>query len=202
MSQRASGYERRRDEEYPTPNWVAGIMAAYLRGRAYHVWEPAAGHPELAKTLRGFGFEVRATSTDFMEWTTLPAPRIDAIVTNPPYGADRGSRLAVEFIQHALSLDVRFVMMLLRVDFDSAKGRVHLFRDNPTFSKKIILLDRIKWFEGPSQPSDNHALFVWDSLHHGPATISYAARSGDAFHSSWEEMWSKPFTYPDENPMP
>ena len=51
-----------------------------------------------------------------------------------------------------------------------------LFRDNPRFAGKLVLLDRIKWFEGPSAPSDNHAWFVWDRRHQGPPWIAYAGR--------------------------
>ena len=101
-------------------------------------------------------------------------------MTNPPYGDDRGGRLACAFIRHALSLRVRAVAMLLRVDFDSGKTRTDLFRDNPTFAGKITLLDRIKWFEGPSQPSDNRAWFLWNRAHRGDPGIAYATRDREA----------------------
>jgi hypothetical protein len=69
---------------------------------------------------------------------------------------------------------------LLRCDFDSAKGRTHLFRDCPVFAKKITLIKRIIWFvEANGKPkasaSYNHAWFVWDHQHQGPATIAYAS---------------------------
>jgi hypothetical protein len=64
--------------------------------------------------------------------------------------------------------------LLLKVDFDSGKTRIDLFRDQLTFASKILLLDRIKWFEGPN-PSDNHALYVWDRSHRGEPWIKYAA---------------------------
>jgi hypothetical protein len=54
--------------------------------------------------------------------------------------------------------------MLLRVDFDLAKTRADLFRDNPRFAGKSVLRDRIVWFEQPgAAPSDDHAWFVWDA---------------------------------------
>jgi hypothetical protein len=65
---------------------------------------------------------------------------------------------------------------LLRNDFDSAISRQHLFRHNPIFSGKVILLNRIRWFTGPSSPSDNHAWFTFDRAHVGPPTIRYATR--------------------------
>jgi len=162
MSQRASGYARRANEDYPTPDWVTAAIAEYLRCRAFHIWEPAAGHGALAKALTAGGFRVVATANDFLRHSAPPDLWIEAIVTNPPYGSDRRGALACDFIRHALSLDVQIVAMLLRVDFDSAKTRVDLFRDNSIFAGKIVLLDRIKWFPGDSGPSDNHAWFVWN----------------------------------------
>jgi predicted RNA methylase len=175
VSQRASGYERRPNEDYPTPAWVTAAIAGYLRRYAVHLWEPAAGNGDLAKALASNGFKVTATVDDFLK-RAKPPRFVEAIVTNPPYGEDRRSALACDFIRHALKLDVQTVAMLLRVDFDSGKTRVDLFRDCPAFTGKIVLLDRIKWFEGPSQPSDNHAWFVWNRDRRGPPWITYAER--------------------------
>jgi hypothetical protein len=66
--------------------------------------------------------------------------------------------------------------MLLSVDFDSAKGRANLFRDNPAWAKKLVLTKRIVWFEGVKSPSVNHAWYIWDWRHSEQPTISY----GDA----------------------
>ena len=120
-------------------------------------------------------FSIVATRDNFLTKTAPPDPRIDVVVTNPPFG--HGGRLACEFITRALAL-APVVAMLLRVDFDSAKTRVHLFRDCPSFARKIILLDRITWFEreGAAGPSENHAWMIWNSRHRGPPTISYVRR--------------------------
>jgi hypothetical protein len=102
--------------------------------------------------------------------------RIDGICTNPPYGVS--GRLACQFIAHALEL-VPVVAMLLRVDFDSGKTRTNLFRDCKTFDRKIVLLDRIVWFErkGAQGPSDNHCWLIWNVRHRGPPTIGYAGKA-------------------------
>jgi predicted RNA methylase len=163
MSQRASGYARRANEDYPTPARVTKIIAEHLRvrERVRTIWEPAAGNGALAAALKDEGFRVVTTADDFLSHTKTPEP-VDCICTNPPYGDDRRGVLACDFIRHALKLEVRTVAMLLRVDFDSGKARRGLFRDCPAFAGKIVLLDRIKWFDGPSSPSDNHAWFVWN----------------------------------------
>src|SRR6516162_1069916 len=162
MSQRVSGYERVINEVYETPDWCTRIVAPYLHKHlCLTVWDPANGPgSKIATTLRLEGFSVYATNDDFLARKAAPE-RVLGIVTNPPYGT--GGRLACKFIEHALEL-VPVVAMLLRVDFDSAKTRVHLFRDNPHFVHKIVLLGRITWFlrPGAAGPSDNHAWFLWN----------------------------------------
>jgi hypothetical protein len=178
MSQRASGYNRRPNEDYPTPAWVTAALGGYLKYvvQAWHIWEPAAGDGALAAALQTQGFKVTATTDNFLKYAAPPCGGVDAIVTNPPYGEDRRSAIACDFIHHALNLNVPIVAMLLRVDFDSAKTRAMLFRDNPRFKAKIVLLDRIKWFDGPNSPSDNHAWFLWGQGHCDPACILYGAK--------------------------
>jgi hypothetical protein len=166
MSQRNSEYARRADEDYATPAWVGHAVATpLLLINVRSVWEPAAGAGKLANALRLEGFRVAATKDDFLKRAEPPGGEdIDAIITNPPYGEDHRSDLACAFIRHALSMPVDVVAMLLRVDFDSAKTRVDLFRDNRRFAGKIVLLDRIVWFERPgAAPSENHAWFLWDN---------------------------------------
>ena len=69
------------------------------------------------------------------------------------------------------------VAMLLPIDFDSAKTRVHLFGNCSAFAAKFVLLSRIRWFPGASSPSVNHAWFLWSRAHAGLPTIHYAARA-------------------------
>ncbi len=188
MSQRHSEYKRQPDELYETPPWVTRCIVPWLKhyGLQY-VWEPAPGSRKMVNELRRLGFDVSYhAKQDFL---TAESPRgrdpgldpgcnpeIDAICTNPPYG--KGGKLAEQFIEHALILSDS-VAMLLRVDFDSGKTRQHLFGGNPAFSHKIVLLDRIMWFEGSVGPSTNHAWFCWRRTHQGRPTISYAGKNDD-----------------------
>jgi hypothetical protein len=66
--------------------------------------------------------------------------------------------------------------LLLKVDFDSGKIRIDLFRDQPTFAGKIVILDRIKWFEGPRKPVGQSRSLCLDRSHRGEPWIKYAAR--------------------------
>lgn len=179
MSQRGSGYERRQLDSYLTPSWVTEALLGSILARPGTIWEPAAGGDDMVRVLRG-QFVVLATDVqtgvDFLDTERLPDASIRGIVTNPPYDK------AQEFCEHALALTKPvsgFVAMLLRVDFDSAKTRAHLFRHCPAWSKKIVLTKRIVWFveddgKPKASPSFNHAWYVWNHNHFGAPTIEYA----------------------------
>lgn len=183
MSQRCSGYARKERDLYETPTWVteALIENCLSADRKPDIWEPAAGNGAIIKPLRDAGFNVHATDLagrdgetplmgDFLASVSAPEG-VRAIVTNPPY------RLAQQFIETALAMmqpRQGLVAMLLRIDFDSASGRKHLFRDCNAWCMKLVLTKRIVWFEGGASPSFNHCWMVWDWTHCGPATIGYA----------------------------
>ena len=176
MSQRISGYARQPDDEYETPAWCTQVAAPHLAKLRLRLWDPANGpQSAIAAELRACDFEAWATNDNFLARTSPPYSCIDGVCTNPPYGSQ--GKLACQFISHALNL-VPVVVMLLRVDFDSGKTRTHLFRDCKAFARKIVLLDRIIWFErdGANGPSDNHAWFLWNKRHRGEPTISYERR--------------------------
>ena len=174
MSQRVSGYERIESERYETTAWPVVALLPHL-GRIQRAWDPCNGSGHLVATLRGRGVVAVGTDEDFFT-ITMPPTDVDCIVCNPPYGERRRGELAVAFIEHALELKVSRIAMLLRNDFDSAITRQHLFRHNPQFAGKLILLNRIKWFDGSSSPSDNHAWFLFSRTHRGPPQIHYVTR--------------------------
>jgi hypothetical protein len=175
MSQRVSGYERKPDEGYETIAWPIVALLTRLSG-IRRAWDPCdRGSGQLVATLRAQGIDAIGTSEDFLSVTSAPIDASD-LITNPPYGENRRGEMAAAFIEHALKLGVPRVSMLLRNDFDSAITRQPLFRDNLVFAGKIVLLNRIKWFAGPSSPSDNHAWFLWDQSHRGPPILQYVSR--------------------------
>lgn len=144
------------------------------------------------KVFEEFGY--LSCGFDIMPWNALPkgdflngpflfAPDRDApgklwnappdIVTNPPYGAQ--CRLALKFIERALSITSVWrgkVAMLLPDDFDHGKTRAHVLRDCTAFKHKVVLLDRIKWFNDQAG-SINNAWFVWDWTNRDKPTLIY-----------------------------
>lgn len=198
MAQRKSGFARQPAEFYPSPSWVTDALGEVVSLRDLTVWEPAAGAGDMADALRANGATVWESDSalgerrsgllpgiDFLE-AQFP-PRVDAIISNPPFGV--GGRLAVAFAERGLALmratgGPRLLALLLSADFDSASGRTHLFADCPEFAVKLVLLRRIRWFDGPSGPSTNHAFFVWrrDSFVSpvaAGAMLRYAPRRSD-----------------------
>jgi hypothetical protein len=175
LSQRDSGYERKPRDLYETPQWVTEALIPHLRRPLGCVWECAAGNGKMVAPLKAAGLRVVwsdiADGDDFLQQVALLGDA-EAIITNPPY------ELATEFIDHALQFMERaggVVAMLLRTDFDHAKTRARLFAGCPSFSKKLVLTRRIKWFEhSKGQPSFNHAWFIWDWRHSGAPTLAYA----------------------------
>src|SRR5262245_42948563 len=175
MSQRPSGYERKPDESYETIAWPVIALLPHLPDIRL-AWDPCdRGSGRLITTLCDQGVNAVGTGEDFF---SIAAPyNATDIITNPPYGVNRRGEEAERFIERALSFStIKRVAMLLRNDFDSAIGRQHLFRTNSMFAGKVVLLNRIKWFVGPSSPSDNHAWFLWDWRHVGPPIIRYATK--------------------------
>jgi hypothetical protein len=72
MAQRVSGYIRKVNDQYETPEWVSNAVIPYIRALALHVWECAAGSGLMVDALRNAGFRVTstdiATGVDFLEW--------------------------------------------------------------------------------------------------------------------------------------
>ena len=80
MSQRNSGYVRVRDEDYSTPPQPVQAVAPFLRRRGIsHAWDPATGTGSLAQTLHTEGFQVTATTDDFLAVVRALSERFDLL---------------------------------------------------------------------------------------------------------------------------
>ena len=163
MTIRGANYPRRKNDDYPTPPEVLDVLFEHVRFRG-PILDPACGKLKrvvVAAERHGYN----AIGDDLIYGGDFLATRSTGqhdLVTNPPFGDRRGT-LTLKFIEHALELtapEQRKVAMLLPVDFDSGKTRQHVF-NHPAFEQKLVLLDRIKWFNGKSG-SLNHAWFVWN----------------------------------------
>lgn len=179
MGKHERGYERADKDLYPTPSWVVDALCEHVNLAGKTVWECAVGTGKMAEVLRASG-AARVFSSDIHDYgypqfdglfdfvsgeEPSKAWRYDGIITNPAYGFR--NCLAVKFIEVGLKRlpPGGFLALLLPVDFDAAKTRHHLFRDNPQFIGKIILIKRVVWFERSDgthkSPKENHGWFLF-----------------------------------------
>lgn len=192
MSQRHSEYIRQDNEAYFTPPWVTLLLLQKYRfNHAGGVYDPCCGDGQIVKACQSYGLKsdgqdlfdygFRPKGVDFLSMSQLP-DGFENIFMNPPYGYR--SSLSVQFIEHSLKLISKtggILAVLLKVNFDSAKTRDHLFDHNEMFAAEIRLKDRIRWTnleQTASGPSENHSWFVWDARNQGRgAQKLYASRS-------------------------
>jgi hypothetical protein len=171
-------YADRGNDCYSTPIVAVDALAS-VESLPHHIWEPAAGHGNIVRVLRDAGHAVIAS--DIMHYTfpldfegdflkQLRAPvGIELILTNPPY------RYATEFVEHALSLCPR-VIMLCRLAFLESERRsdildtgtlaaVHVFRN------RLPMMHRDGWAGPRASSAMPFAWFCWNRNHDGSATI-------------------------------
>jgi hypothetical protein len=169
----------RKDDLYETPE-VATVALLKAEQLPHFIWEPACGPGSIVRTLRAHGHDVWATdlvdygcpdSESRCDFLMMRQTRVDveAIVTNPPY------KIAKEFVEHALLMAPR-VIMLLRLGFLESNrrssildggqlARVHVFR------RRLPMMHRDGWEGNRSNSAIAYAWFVWDRWHKGPALI-------------------------------
>jgi hypothetical protein len=188
------GFARVEKDLYRTPAWVIEALLEHIDIAGLRIWECAAGDGRMAEALKTAGASVYTSDIetrgykldavfDFVAGQTPAPAHFDGIITNPPFGP-RGT-LARQFVEAGLRLmpTCPFLALLLAVDYDSGKTRKHLFRDCRHFAGKIVLTDRIVWFENPDPdkeaPKENHAwyLWSWNAIRARPPITLYAGKS-------------------------
>jgi hypothetical protein len=183
MTQAASSYARIEGDKYFTPRKPIEDLLS-VETFVGTVFDPGAGAGHILDVLAIYGIPCHGMDiAPDVSWIAqgdflLRTDPLDNVLANPPYGV--GSRVAVQFIEHALKLTKPTggkVAMLLKVGFDSAKGRRHLFADHPAFAVEYRLLTRIRWAnleQSAAGPTENHSWFVWDwRKRPGPAVKGY-----------------------------
>lgn len=152
---------------YPTP---AQATAAIVREEyeLFHgtVWEPACGLGHIAEVVRqeSPAKEVRASDLQNLgyggELDFFKAKNeADTIITNPPYS------LAQQFIERALEVATRGVIMLARLELLHGQKRHSFWTENPpsrvhVHSASLPYYRDGEWKRGGSFA---HAWYVWDS---------------------------------------
>jgi hypothetical protein len=169
----------RGDDLYQTPE-VAVRALLKVEQLPHFVWECACGPGAIVNVLRSAGHRVAATDlvaygcpeslagVDFLMETKAP-DGVEAILTNPPY------KLAAPFVEHALDLCPR-VLMLLRLAFLESARRTKIL-DGGCLARVYPFVDRLpnmhrEGWDGPRVTSQTpFAWFVWSRDHCGPTTM-------------------------------
>ena len=175
MTIRGADYPREPLDHYPTPREAVDVLFDNVELGPV-IYDPACGPlKRIVRSAKRHGLLAAGHDVvnghDFFDLKFLKGMDV---VTNPPYG-DRRGLMTLRFIEHALDVTEGHrcrVAMLLPIDFDSGKTRRHVF-EHPAFALKLVLLDRIKWFNGKSG-STNHCWCVWSWKHRGAPIIRYA----------------------------
>lgn len=150
---------------YPTP--IECVHALLEREKFEgEVWEPACGDGRIVESCRQRGLNCFGTDIQLGQDFFDSKRRVDCIITNPPYFC------ADEFVLHALRLARHKVAMLLRLGFLGGIDRYEtIWRQHPL--KSLYVFCRRLDFGVDGTPIDNHAWFVWDMKHEGPATVHH-----------------------------
>lgn len=192
MTVTASKYARAENDLYQTEPWVTEALLRHFPVDGMAVWEPAAGNHLMADVLAEHAGSVYTSDIatysrrhdevydflkhDFVAYPKWEYPKVDAIITNPPYG--KGNRDARLFAEYALTRCKGLVALLLTAKFDFGNTRHHLFGGNARFAAKIALTNRISWTLDGTTGTEDHAWYVWTEKPRLPRqpVILYAGR--------------------------
>jgi hypothetical protein len=181
MATRHSGFARQPNERYCSPPWLIEPLFAFVDFDGM-IWECAAGEGDLLRAMKERGAKVVGSDiqphpgcAEHNFLSGRPPLIFKNIVTNPPYGFQ--NRTAVEFAR----IGLRYIRatggkmaLFLTYGFDAAPGRKDVI-DAPEFAGRINVRDRVVWFDRPgaSDPSSNHAWYIWDAQQLGAPRLYY-----------------------------
>lgn len=169
----------RKDDLYETPSMAVDSLLRVEKLPQY-LWEPAAGPGSIVKVLRAAGHTVLASDLvdygvdshfhgrDFLMEHKAP-DGCECILTNPPF------KLAEEFVEHALELCPR-VIMLLRLAFLESNRRTRILENRGlarvhVFRLRLPMMHRAEWAGRKANSGMAFAWFVWDRAHTGPTEL-------------------------------
>ena len=163
--------DRGLDAYFSPPEAILSLISIEKPHLPQYIWEPAAGDGAIVKPLQAAGFDVFASDiadygldncksgVDYLR--TKINPKVQGIVTNPPY------KLAMSFAEKALN-ETPYLALLLRTNFLESTARLPFFRKYQPAriwisSRRLPMMHRYGW-SGPRAPSNTcFAWFIWDA---------------------------------------
>ena len=152
-----SNFERVEGDYYPTidKRCVYGFLEHFQpKGRCVDVCAPDGSG--IVRTLCEHGYNAFCVADAF-----APIVLGEWIVTNPPYKRGLVDQIINRQIERVECGDVLRLAVLLRSNFDFAKGRRAMF-DHPLYYGQIKLCFRPWWSEDrTAQPIHNYVWHIW-----------------------------------------
>ena len=168
---------RQKDDWYPTPHKA---IRSLLDVESFDetIWEPAAGDGAISKVLEKACYQV--ISSDLNDYGYCDAgvdflmahkKAADSLVTNPPY------KLADQFIQHAINLNVNKHAWLLRMSFVEGQARFNDIYSHSPPAQIHVFSKRLTIWRGDQKPHSTgttcYAWFVWNSNYNGKTQLGW-----------------------------
>lgn len=181
--------QRVENDFYATPFYATEAII-HKEALIGNILEPAAGQGHISKVIRDWYPRSEIVSTDLVDrgdpfnMGIIPnidfltydfGRKFDNVITNPPFS------LAKEFVERALSLAERKVIMFAKIQLLEGTARRELFENNPpkavyVFSKRVSPLNNGKETDEEGKPWAStmcFAWFVWDKDYHGEPIIRW-----------------------------
>lgn len=171
-----SNFDRKRMDDYPTPQEAVGPLLPHLR-RGTKFCEPCAGEGKLIETLVTAGMDCVSA----FDAAIGPHPRIDVsfmmehdigdaemIITNPPWEREALHQIIVRCALF------RPTWLLFDADWAHTRQAIPYLE----MCAKIVAVGRVKWIEGSEGPGkDNACWYLFDAKSAPSRPIFYGLRS-------------------------
>jgi hypothetical protein len=162
---------------YPTPPWCTQLLLEHYPPPTKYIVEPSAGDGAIVREIKRWkdvavcGIEIQERFEeplrkccdfvhmgDFFHHAKHAGNPINtSYIGNPPYS------LALQFIKEAMRLGVRYIAMLLRMDFLGSKERARFHNEHPLTQLRV--LGKRPAFKGTGATDVyNYAWFIWDKI--------------------------------------
>ena len=145
-----------------------------------NIWECAVGMGHLAETLESQGYNVKCSdiidrnypNTEIIDFLNCNTKFDGDILTNPPY------QKAQEFVEKALELTDKKVIMFLRLQFLESQSRKELLLNSPlryvyVFSKRVKCAKDGDFARAQGATAVAYAWFIWDKSYHGEPIVRW-----------------------------
>lgn len=153
-----SGHTRIAEDNYQTvdPRCVQALVETLnLGGECVDVCSPNGSG--IVSELVKMGYSARGIDNAFVDFVSA-----DNVISNPPYARSIVDKIIYRQLQRLVDGDCQLVAMLLRTQFDHAKTRAPMFKNNSRYAGQIKMTFRPIWFlDTDTTPIHNYVWHIW-----------------------------------------